>query len=505
MAFRDSIESNLFSNTTSLQENGLRKDTNDDTTSSKFIINLKSATVEPATNEQTTEVNSEEATTTKKGKQSASKRQKAQKNKGVANRTSEKRLTGKGVTYKYDSEDEAYGHDDLESSNSEYVVSRKRACKGYAINDSASKKRNPWKPHEDEQLMKLIKQHGKKWSLLSKIMGGARTGKQIRDRYLNKLDPSIQNHSEWTAQEDELLIKYWKKLGNRWSEIAKHLKGRTESMVKNRYYSHIVKLQAKPQKKASEQASKAAAKKKETPTPIQPVQNDAEPVVELPQEENVTETVKAQDRMSIVYPKNRSSDMMVISNRSSECFSNLLEKYESERNRASQPKKIEEDEAIQNIHVQNRMSIIYPKNRNSDMMVLSNRSSASFNMIENRSSGVENVLDNQLLDLLNLRNNTYTQVQQQEVIQEIDNYLGDEDYFNLLRHPQVVEPENDYFSNHSEYSDSIFRRFGRRGSDDLSNNSSPRDYAEVTGYFNKLEGCVDFQDDGLESFANIGF
>jgi len=166
------------------------------------------------------------------------------------------------------------------------------------------------------------------------------------------------------------------------------------------------------------------------------------------------------------------------------------------------------------------MSIVYPKNRNSQIMVLSNRSSDSFNMMDkyendrNKIQGAENMLESQLLELLNLQNN-YTQ-DQQEVVREAaseevvaqgdyscsqQNYLGDEDYCNFLRHHQAVEPENDYFS---DYSDGIYRRFGRNGSNELDNSSpSSQTGASAAGYYSKLECFADLQDEGLENFNGI--
>ena len=42
----------------------------------------------------------------------------------------------------------------------------------------------------------MIKKVGKNWKVLSEILG-TKTGKQIRERYINKLDPRI-NKEEWT-------------------------------------------------------------------------------------------------------------------------------------------------------------------------------------------------------------------------------------------------------------------------------------------------------------------
>jgi len=100
-------------------------------------------------------------------------------------------------------------------------------------------KRQPWQAYEDEQVIDLVNKHGQSWALISSMMEG-RTGKQIRDRYLNKLRPDIKN-DEWNNEEDQLLISLYHELGRKWSKIATHLPGRTEGQVKNRFYSHISK------------------------------------------------------------------------------------------------------------------------------------------------------------------------------------------------------------------------------------------------------------------------
>jgi hypothetical protein len=102
-----------------------------------------------------------------------------------------------------------------------------------------NKARNPWTPKEDAKLVELMKKHGQSWAMISAAMEG-RSGKQIRDRFLNKLRPNIKC-GDWRNDEDELLIKLLSEVGNRWSLIATHLPGRTEGQVKNRYYSSIKK------------------------------------------------------------------------------------------------------------------------------------------------------------------------------------------------------------------------------------------------------------------------
>ena len=96
-----------------------------------------------------------------------------------------------------------------------------------------------WKKQEDEKLLELYKIYGKNWSKISKEMK-TRTGKQIRDRFLNSLDERIIKR-KFNNDEDEKIIKLYKKYGNCWTFISKFLKGRTGDMVKNRFYSKLVK------------------------------------------------------------------------------------------------------------------------------------------------------------------------------------------------------------------------------------------------------------------------
>ena len=96
-----------------------------------------------------------------------------------------------------------------------------------------------WDKEEDSKLLSLYEKYGKNWAAISKEMPH-RTGKQIRDRFLNSLDSKFER-GKFTEEEDQAIIKYYKIYGNSWAKIAKKLKTRTGDMVKNRFYSSLKK------------------------------------------------------------------------------------------------------------------------------------------------------------------------------------------------------------------------------------------------------------------------
>jgi len=84
-----------------------------------------------------------------------------------------------------------------------------------------------------------VNKFGKCWSKISNYLG-SRNGKQIRDRFLNVLDPEIKK-DKFTDEEDEKLIQLYHQYGTKWSTIVKAFPQRTSDMIKNRFYSSIKK------------------------------------------------------------------------------------------------------------------------------------------------------------------------------------------------------------------------------------------------------------------------
>ncbi|CAD7704549.1 unnamed protein product [Ostreobium quekettii] len=108
----------------------------------------------------------------------------------------------------------------------EYVLSRK------------GRKRGKWTKHEDLQLLKGIKKFGKVWVKVMTFVP-TRTEIQCNERWYNQLDPSI-DRSAWSNEECQNLRALVHECRDRygklkWSIIAAHFPGRTDSMVSRKW------------------------------------------------------------------------------------------------------------------------------------------------------------------------------------------------------------------------------------------------------------------------------
>jgi hypothetical protein len=93
---------------------------------------------------------------------------------------------------------------------------------------------------EDELIRKLVAHHGTNaWDLIAAQMMG-RTPRQCRERWNSYLMPSLRN-GPWDAEEDTQLVHLVRQFGNKWVAISKFFYGRSDSNVKNRWYTHFVK------------------------------------------------------------------------------------------------------------------------------------------------------------------------------------------------------------------------------------------------------------------------
>ena len=71
------------------------------------------------------------------------------------------------------------------------------------------------------------------WSTIAKQITGRNT-KQCRERWNNFLDPSL-NMGPWSTEEDAILCEGFRRFGSYWSMIAKLLKGRTQTKIRDRW------------------------------------------------------------------------------------------------------------------------------------------------------------------------------------------------------------------------------------------------------------------------------
>lgn len=103
-----------------------------------------------------------------------------------------------------------------------------------------SSKRRTWTPDSDKKLSNLVKLIGPNWSVVAHRFPYGLTTKMVKERWTNHLDPRLKR-TPWTPEEDQELIELIRKHGRKWCEISKLMDGRSELMVKNRFYGSLLR------------------------------------------------------------------------------------------------------------------------------------------------------------------------------------------------------------------------------------------------------------------------
>ena len=98
-------------------------------------------------------------------------------------------------------------------------------------------KRGDWTNAEDSKLIHFYLAYGKNWAKIAKHFPN-RNSQQIRNRYINYLDPNISK-SKFTFEEDRYILYLHSIYGNKWSKIQKHIPNRSQDMIKNRFNSSV--------------------------------------------------------------------------------------------------------------------------------------------------------------------------------------------------------------------------------------------------------------------------
>ncbi|KAL3840605.1 hypothetical protein ACJIZ3_025196 [Penstemon smallii] len=110
-----------------------------------------------------------------------------------------------------------------------------------------------WSQEEDNILREQIRVHGtENWAIIASKFKD-KTTRQCRRRWYTYLNSDFKKGG-WSPEEDMLLCEAQKIFGNRWTEIAKVVSGRTDNAVKNRFTT-LCKKRAKHEALAKENKS----------------------------------------------------------------------------------------------------------------------------------------------------------------------------------------------------------------------------------------------------------
>ena len=97
-------------------------------------------------------------------------------------------------------------------------------------------RRRPFNQLEDTFILESFDGPRTKWNQIAEELGTGRTGKLVRERYYNFLDPNY-DHSPWARSDLAYLCCLVKKIGTDWKTINNFFPRRTPANIKNAFTS----------------------------------------------------------------------------------------------------------------------------------------------------------------------------------------------------------------------------------------------------------------------------
>lgn len=125
---------------------------------------------------------------------------------------------------------------ELEESGGDDDLSELSDDDGMGRNKSQNKTR--WTKHEDAALQLLVDQYGERWDNIAKCLKD-RTDIQCQQRWTKVVNPELIK-GPWTKEEDDKVIELVARYGpKKWTLIARHLRGRIGKQCRERWHNHL--------------------------------------------------------------------------------------------------------------------------------------------------------------------------------------------------------------------------------------------------------------------------